>query len=146
MGILAKRFPEYGVTLQIFRGAITREAWVEYYASFAATASDRFVTYICPSADLSNMDLAFGPELKRLVAAKLREVFGDQPVISILVRSSNEQEPYLEFWRGFERVGDKHPAESVIVTDFKKACALLGLPDDAWRRLAAAVECEPPSL
>jgi hypothetical protein len=141
MGILAKRFPEYGVILQIFRGMITRERWMEYYAGFTATAADRFVTYVCPSADLSKMDLASGPELKRVVAAKLREVYGDGPVVSILVRASDEQEPYLKFWAGFERAGEKHPAESVIVSDFKQACDLLGLPDDAWKRLAAAVEC-----
>ena len=66
MGILAKRFPEYGVTLQIFRGVITREAWMEYYAGFTATDASRFITYVCPSADLSKIDLASGPELKRV--------------------------------------------------------------------------------
>jgi len=141
MGILAKRFPEYGVTLQIFRGVITREAWMEYYAGFTATDASRFITYVCPSADLSKIDLASGPELKRVVAAKLREFFGDEPVVSILVRTSDEHEPYLRFWCGFERAGDKHPAQSVLVADFKEACALLELPDDAWKRLAAAVEC-----
>jgi hypothetical protein len=141
MGILAKRFPEYGVVLQIFRGVITRELWMAYYAGFAAAHADRFVTYVCPSADLSTIDLASGPELKRVVAAKLREVFGDAPVVSIFVRTSMEQDPYLNFWCGFERAGDKHPAESVIVSDFKAAGDLLGLPDGAWERLAAAVEC-----
>jgi hypothetical protein len=141
MGILAKRFPEYGVTLQIFRGEITRESWLEYYADFTAAAADRFVTYICPSADLSRMDLASGPELKRMVAGKLRAVFGDAPVVSILVRATHEHEPYLKFWCDFERVGEPHPAASVIVSHFKEACSLLGLPDDAWKRLAAAVEC-----
>ncbi|HUO11994.1 MAG TPA: hypothetical protein VMU37_04480, partial [Caulobacteraceae bacterium] len=68
MGVLAKRFPEYGVILQVFRGVITREAWMEYYAAFSAAQTDRFVTYLDPSTDFSTIALASGPELKRVVA------------------------------------------------------------------------------
>lgn len=140
MGSLAKRFPEYGVILQVFRGVITREAWMEYYAGFTAVETDRFITYLDPSADFSKVDLASGPELKRVVAAKLREFFGDKHVVSILVPGSKAQEPYAQFWCAFERVGEKHPAGSVVVSDVEAACDLLSLPDDAWETLAAAAE------
>ena len=140
MGILAKRFPEYDVILQVFRGPITREDWMLYYAGFTAADTDRFITYADKSADFSGMDLASGPELKRVVAAKLREVYGDKPVVSILVPGSEAQLPYLKFWRGFEATGEQHPAASAVVPDFEQACDLLGLPEDAWKTLAAAVE------
>ena len=140
MGIQAKRFPEYDVILQIFRGEITREVWMAYYADFSATDADRFVTYIDPLADLSKLDVASGPELKRVVAARLREVYGDKPVVSILVPGAEAQEAYLQFWRDFEKAGETHPAASVVVPDLQKACELLGLPDEAWKRLAAAIE------
>ena len=140
MGIQAKRFAEYDVILQIFRGAITRETWMAYYADFSATDADRFITYIDPLADLSGLDIASGPELKRVVAARLREVYGDKPVASILVPGSEAQEAYLHFWRDFEAAGEAHPAASVVVPDLQKACELLGLPGDAWKKLAEAVE------
>ena len=69
-------FPNTVTILQVFRGVITREAWMEYYAGFTAVETDRFITYLDPSADFSKVDLASGPELKRVVAAKLREFFG----------------------------------------------------------------------
>lgn len=140
MGIQAKRFPEYDVILQIFRGEITPDVWLAYYADFSATEKDRFVTYIDKLADLSGLDIASGPELKRVVAARLRQVYGDKPVVSILVPGSEAQEAYLQFWRGFEAAGEPHPAASVVVPDLEKACELLGLPDDAWKKLAEAVE------
>jgi hypothetical protein len=141
MGILAKRFPEYDLILQIFRDAITREVWMAYYDGFSATSADRFITYLDPSADMSVLDIASGPELKRVVAAKLREVYGDNAsVVSILVPGSKEQELYAQFWCAFEGAGDKHPAVSVCAPDLKAACALLGLPQEAWKSLAAAVE------
>jgi hypothetical protein len=140
MGILAKPFPEYGVTLQIFRGEINREAWMDYYARFPAESAPRFITWVDASADLSGIDLASGPELKRVVAAKLREAFGDLPIVSILVPGSPAQEAYVKFWCGFERAGETHPAESVIAPDLATACDLLGLPKDAAEKLAEAVE------
>lgn len=140
MGILAKRFPEYGVILQVFRDVITREAWMEYYAGFTAAETDRFISYLDPSADFSTLDLASGPDLKRVVAAKLREVFGDKPVVSVLVPSSQAQAPYATFWCGFERVGETHPAGSVVVSDLEAAFDLLGLAKDARETLAAAAK------
>jgi hypothetical protein len=140
MGILAKRFPEYGVILQIFRGPITRQAWIDYYDGFAADDTDRFITYLDPTADLSQLDVASGPELKRVVAGKLRAVYGEKPVVSILAPGSEAQVMYANFWRAFESAGEeKHPAESVVVADLKAACELLGLPDGAFEALTAAV-------
>jgi len=140
MPILAKRFPEYGVVLQVFRDVITREAWMAYYAGFTAAETDRFLSYLDPSADFSNIDLASGSELKRVVAAKLREVFGDRPVISILVPGSEMQAPYAKFWCRFERIGERHPAKSVVVPDLEAAFDQLGLANDARETLAAAAK------
>jgi hypothetical protein len=59
-------------------------------------------------------------------------------VVSIFVPGSQEQEPYLKFWCDFETAGDGYPAKSVIPSSLETACGLLGLPDEAWKPLAAA--------
>lgn len=137
MTIRAKRFPEIGVTLSIFSGAITQKDVIAYVKGLETAA--RWVTYFDPTADLSGLDVAHIPEVKRTLAAKLKELHGDEPVVSVFVACTGAVEAFLTFWRSY--VADpEYPAKPEVVGSLDAACRALGLSEDACAALKQAAE------
>jgi len=142
MGIRAKPLPPYGVTVVVWSGRLTLQEIRRHVGALDAVCTDanRWLNYWDPSADLSELDVAAIPEQKRLLAAKLRELYGDKRAISAIVRDPGLHETFPEFWTAYASVDPAYPAEVKGFTTLEAACEWLNLPDDGRRAAIAAVE------
>jgi hypothetical protein len=140
MSVRVKHFPEHGVTLYLYSGAITPEAAIQCIGSFRG---GRQVHYVDQTADLSGLSVAFIPELKRAADARLKEVGGVEPVVPALVSPSGGNASFLHFWCSYVAADKDHPVRPAEFTDIKAACEWLGLAEPACDALSEAVECEP---
>jgi hypothetical protein len=142
MGIRVTRLTEFGVNISVFSGKITREVLLEHYAALGAAdraESGRWISYFDPSADLTELDLATFTELKRVVGAKVRELYGDGRLANALVCDSRINQPILNLWRSYVGRDGYHPSDPIVLSSLKAACDRLGLPDTARDQLTAAV-------
>lgn len=144
MGVLLKRFPEFGVTLAIYSGAITAEVLVRQAEALTPADAGLWINYLDPTADMSGVDLAHIPAIKRALAAKLREIQGDEVAVSVLVSASPLNEPFVRFWSSYVGLDGHYPAESVVFPSIEAACAWLDLPEAACEALLRAVRTDGP--
>jgi hypothetical protein len=142
MSIRVTRLPEHGVNLTVYSGRLTREVLLAHYrglnAADAANAS-RWISYFDPSVDLSEIDFAVFPELKRVLTAKLVEIYGGRRLTAAIVCDSRVNQPILSFWRSYTGSDAEHPADPELFSCLKGACDFLGLPDAAREGLAAGI-------
>jgi hypothetical protein len=142
MGIRAKRLPEYGVTVVIWSGRLTLEELRRHFGALDAACTDRWINYWDPSVDLSGLDVARIPEVKRLLAGKLKELYGDKRAISAVVCDPALQDPFPGFWPSYASADHAYPAEVAAFPSLEAACAWLNLSDDGRRAVIDAVEGE----
>lgn len=141
MGILLKRFPEYRVTLEIYRGVITPELLFGRLGRLRQGDMARWVGYFDATADLSRVDIAALPEIKRASAARMRELHAENGLIAF-VCSAPATEHLIEFWCRFLRVGGEHPTSPALFPNLKTAFDWMDLPEAARQALTAAVGAE----
>lgn len=142
MSIRVTQLPDYGVNLTVYAGRITRDEVLEHYrglnAADAACAT-RWISYFDPSVDLSELDPSNFPELKRVLTAKLVEIYGGRIVTAAMVCDSRVNQPMLSFWRSYTASDAEHPADPGLFSSLKAACDWLGLSADAREAVGAAV-------
>ena len=139
MALQLKRFPEFGVELHIRRGVSTSEELLQYFRSLGPADALRWIYYYDETADTSGVKLGHIPELKRIIAAKQEELFGDRPPPSAVVDGSGVNRPFFDFWISFAATGDRHPTPPLVFPTLRQACERLGLPDAAREALERAV-------
>lgn len=149
MGIQLIRLSESDVNVAVFSGAITREVLLGFYNSLGREVVDngaRWLSYFDPTADLTELDLATFTEMRRVIAARLRELYGETALTSGVVCDSPANLPVLKVWNGY--VGDhwRDPDAPVMYSSLRAACDAFGLSDQARAELGAAigVDCAPP--
>jgi hypothetical protein len=142
MAIRAKRLPEYGVTVVVWSGRLTVDEVRRHIGGLGAVCTDanRWVQYWDRTADLSGLGVAVIPELKRLIAAKLKELYGDKHAVSAVVRAPAMHDPFPEFWPSYASADQAYPAEVAAFPSLEAACAWLNLSEDGRRAVIDVVE------
>lgn len=140
MTVRVKRFPEYDVDLQFVTAPHTAQDTIRFYEGLDASDATRWLVYLDPTMDMAGYDVATIPKLKRTVAAKLEEVFGENPRPRVIVCSSPAaQDFFLRFWPDYRETGDVRPGMPGIVTSLEAAYDWLGLPNAARAAVGRAV-------
>ena len=91
MSITITRFPQFALALIIFRDLIDAGEMLEFFRAPEADrqGETRWLTYIDPHADLSQLDLMSITDLKRVLDRKQRERPWDESFRSAIVSSSS---------------------------------------------------------
>jgi hypothetical protein len=135
-----RHFPEFGVTLNVFGGALTRDEIMQFMDRLEPIPSRRWVNYLEPSLDLSNLRPEDFSVIKRALAGKLTELHGEAHLSSVLVSAAPQShEIFLRFWPSLLGYDVLHPVKTAAVPTFRAACDRLGLPGGACEALKAAV-------
>jgi hypothetical protein len=142
MTLQLKRFPEFGVELHIRRGVFTGEDLIRHYRSLGPADALRWIYYFDETVETSGIKVADIPELKRTIAAKRKELFGDSPPSSALVCGPSAKD-FLEFWISLLAVGETPVPLPVLFPSIRAACEELGLPDAACAVLERALAAPP---
>jgi hypothetical protein len=146
MAIRTKRLSEYEVTVAVISGTVTpQELEADIQGIDAAAAAPRWIGYFDPNFDMSGVDIAFIPTLRRLLSAKLKEIHGRQAVVAALVSRSRANDVFLRFWPSYIGHDHEYPSQSSAFASVEAACAWFGLADGAceavrqtiWRLEAA---------
>jgi hypothetical protein len=137
MGIRVQRFPEFGVTVNIYSGVVTADDIKAHLEALEAADVVRTMDYIAPSMD-SHVEVTAIPELQLVASAKLRALHGDEPAMVAFLSESKAHAQVLSFWPTYLR-SHGYPASAAAFTSLRAACEWLGLPDAACLALAEAV-------
>jgi len=137
MGIRVRRFPEHHVDLHVFSGVVTTEDARRHIERL--DANDRWLCYFDPTADLSGVDLAHLPELRRLMAVKEQRRGADRILPTVIVNASESADHDLRFWRSYASAEGENPHDTIMCSSLEAACDWLGLPPAAHDALAAEI-------
>lgn len=143
MGIELRRFPEHDLALRIVSGPTSVEDVIRFYKGLDASHAPRWITYIDPDTTAAAGDVvpvARVPELRQVIAAKMEELFGDRPVVSIVVCPSRQLRGILKFWRAYSPAGEAHPIRPALFRNLDEAFERLGLPEAARAAVTSAIE------
>jgi hypothetical protein len=143
MGVRLKLLSEYGVTMCVFSGVVTPEDADEFNNRVTPADAGIVINYFEPTADLTKILAADVPELRRRVANRLRELYGDKPPIVAWVCAPGLNKPLADFWCRYVQVSGDHPTSPALFPSLKAACDWLDLPERVHEALMEAVEPEP---
>lgn len=129
-----KRFPEYKIELGVLSGAVTHPEILELYSAHDKTTN--WVVVFAESVDLSGVDVACLPVLKRALASEASESPDAGPKRTALINLSESNEIFVRFWAHYASQGVHR--ERRLCPTYEAACRWLGLPAAAAERLAAA--------
>lgn len=137
-----KRYPQHGLTLMLFSGVLTAEQLISQFSELDGRDRGCWLSYFDASVDLTGVDVAHLPALKRMVAMKERGLLGDarQRRRNAIVYCSTVTEQFFDFWRSYAAVGEAHATPPGVFSSFKAACDWLGLPQSACARLEAETD------
>ena len=102
--------------------------------------SGRQIHYLDRSVDVSGLDVASIPALRRITTAKVREVCKDEPRFTALVAAAPEAQQYLQLWCSYAAPEEGRQSVRAEFCTIKDACDWLGLSDAACNAVTAAVE------
>jgi hypothetical protein len=141
MAIRSKRFPEYDLSLYVVSGPHSGEDAIRFVEGLGPADAMRWLTYFDPTVDLDDHDVASLPRLKRTIAAKLKELFGDEPRPRVIVCSSRAHEEFfLRFWKDYLIKGEVQPAKPIIRGSLVAAYDWLALPEAAREAVSREIE------
>lgn len=141
MSITLSRFPEFKLALLAFRDRIDAAEMLEFFRGRNADreSETRWLTWIDPGADLSQLDLMSITELKRLVDRKQRERAWDENFRTAIVSNSRRNDPMVNLWKGYVGRDPDHLSKPVVFSNLEGAYAYLGLPAEARETVAQAI-------
>jgi hypothetical protein len=88
--------PEHDLTLNLIHGTLTSGDVTRYFRALdASCCATSWLHYFDPTVDMSQIDIASVPELKRVIAETRRELFGDRPKPFAIVCGSEGSEQYF---------------------------------------------------
>lgn len=142
MGFEVHRFPEHGITLRIISGSISADDVIRFYKTLDATHGSRWLTFIdVASGALDAIDaipVARFPEIREVIAAKTRELFGDKVLTNAIVCPSPKRATLLRFWRAYRK--KNQGARVADFSEFEAAYDWLELSDAARAAVTRALE------
>jgi hypothetical protein len=141
MALRIRRLREHGVTVAVASGAVSPEdIMADLEALDPADAAPRWINYLDPTIDLSAVDVAFLPLMRRLAAAKMRELHGDGPLVAAWVSPPDAEETFRRFWPNYTSNDDRYPAELAAFGSIEAACEWLGLSEAAREAVVEVIE------
>lgn len=136
-----RNWPEHDLTLHLVSGNLTSAEIVHLFRNLDAGCATRWLSYFDPTVEMSQIDIASVPELKRVIAEKRRELFGDRPKPYAIVCGSEESEQYfVRFWWKYF-AGPNAQAENLrCFRNLDAAYDWLELPEAGRAAVARAIE------
>lgn len=134
-----KRYPEYGVTFFLFSGALGEDELARVIETLDRRDCSHWLSYCAPTVTLEAISVGVIPELKRRIAEKQAEIFGELRLPNAIVHTSKGGEAFSQFWRHYTLAGRVHPLTPAVLPNLKAACEWLGLPGDARARFEEEV-------
>lgn len=138
MGVRIERFPEYGVTLSVFTGIITPEILREHMSALQPEDLARRITYADPTSDLSGVDIAAFPELKREFIVRQEPLLAGKPGFSAIVCKGKSGRLTPDFWASYFGQDSSYPVRVMAFETLEAACAWLALPEAGCRAVVEA--------
>lgn len=138
MSVYLKRFPEYGLDLNIFSGAVSPDEIIWSFHSLDRKAN--WLAFFCEDADLSGISIAHFPAMKNALTGEEHETdAAPQKKRSALVNLSGLNELFVRFWSEYASAGISAPRDRAMFPTIAAACEWLGLPPAVSDTLAATV-------
>lgn len=131
-------FPEYGLSLFVLVGKHTVEEAIGLFQGLGSSDASRWITYCDPSVDMPEQSVCRFPEVKRTIAAKRKEIFGDRPQAWAVVATSRVNQDFFNFWRSFAEASEQPEAAPRLFSTLDAACEWLGLPETARQAVIEA--------
>jgi hypothetical protein len=143
MGVSIRRFPDLGVSLLTLHGLVASEELSDFARRIDQGVPRRWITYIEPGADLTQLDLLFFTELKRLIGAKLKAQFGDEEFRSALVCDSRVNDAVIRLWASYVGRDETHPSKPAVFSALGQAFDYLELATPARAAISEALGLKP---
>lgn len=134
MSIYRYCFPERDLTVFVVREKHTSEQIIQAYRELDSTCATRWLVYLDPTTDMSKVDIAHIPAIRRARHEKRKELFGENPKLFAIVCASEESEQYFfKFWQEYTNVNEG------IFNNLGEAYDWLGLDEAARAAVAHAI-------
>jgi hypothetical protein len=102
MSIRLYSFPEHDLTVFVARGRTTNEDVVAAFKAMDATYATKLLEYLDATMDMSEIDLANLPAIRRIKREKRLELFADNPKpMAIVCESKDAKRFFAEFWQRY---------------------------------------------
>jgi hypothetical protein len=134
--------PEHDLTLLVISGKLSSADVIEYFQGLdSSCCATRWLHYFDPTVDMSQIDIASVPELKRVIAEKRRELFGDHlKPFAVVCGSEGSEQYFFGFWSKYY-FGPGVRAESWrCFRSLEEAYDWLELPQASRAAVARAIE------
>lgn len=144
MCIAIQRFPEHDLTLAELRGGLPGPQLLDFVDRLQiAEKTSRWLIYVAPDADLSQLDLASLTQAKRLVGRKVTEAGHPQPFVSAFVCASRSAEAVIRLWTDYLRRDPDHPARPEVFSSLEAAFDRLDLTSAAREAVSRVLGRSP---
>jgi hypothetical protein len=141
MATRRRNLPEHDLTLHLVSGDLTSAEAIEYFSSMDSSCATPWLSYFDPTVDMSQIDIASVPELKRAIAEKRKQLFGDHPKPYAIVCGSEGSEQYFfGFWWKYFGGPDAQAENLRCFRSLEEACDWLELPQAGRAEVARAIE------
>lgn len=140
MTIRVKLLSDHGVVVSILSGIVTPRDVIETIDRLPSADKHRIVLYVEPTADLSQLSVAFIPEIRRAIADKLRALYGSETSFTAWVCEPGSNARFFDFWRRYLEVGGEHPASELLFPALEAACDWLDLPEPTRQAVSEEIE------
>jgi hypothetical protein len=94
--------PEHDLMIHLVLGKHDSEEAMQFIQSLDETCAMRWLCYYHPAVDVAGMDVAHIPAVKRALAEKRKDLFGDKPKLHALACASRATDQYFEFWGRYD--------------------------------------------
>lgn len=139
MTIRVKLLSDHGVVVAILSGIVTPTDVIETIDRLPSANKRRIVLYVEPTADLSQLSVTFIPEIRRAVADKLRELYGNENSFTAWICEPGSNVHFFDFWCRYLEVGE-HPALELLFPTLEAACDWLDLPEPTRQAVSEEIE------
>lgn len=102
-------FPEHDLMVHLIWGKHTSQEVIEAMQALDATCATRWLVYLDPTADMSKVDIAQIPAIRRAKSEKRKELFGDNPkLFAVACGSKKSRQYFFKFWGKYSDCGEHY--------------------------------------
>lgn len=136
MGVNLRHCPEHGVDLFVASGAITAADVISAFER--ADRAANWLVVFSEELDMSGVDIACFPAMRRTMTPDDGEPRGGAPRLSALVNLSERNALFVRFWADYASAAAPHARRRQIFSSVEAGCRWLGLAPAAGATLASA--------
>jgi hypothetical protein len=136
-----RSLPEHDLTLHLVSGKHTSAEGIQFFRSLDSSGATRWLSYFDPTVDMAQIALGDAPEIKRVIADKRRELFGDHAKPYAIVCGSEISWRYFsEFWRRCYSAPDARTQNMRCFQSLEEAYDWFELPQAGRAAVARTIE------